>query len=64
MRASGKRIADFALKGRLPSLYGDKGGVEAGGLLYYGADLADIYRPSPISWTKSSRAALSLLIYL
>jgi putative ABC transport system substrate-binding protein len=44
MRANGKRIADFALKSRLPSLYGDKGGVEAGGLLYYGADLADIYR--------------------
>jgi putative ABC transport system substrate-binding protein len=44
MRASGKRIADFALKSRLPSFYGDKGGVEAGGLLYYGADLADIYR--------------------
>ena len=44
MRANGKRIADFALKSRLPSLYGDKEGVNAGGLIYYGADLADIYR--------------------
>src|SRR5262249_10311015 len=44
MRTSGKRIADFALKSRLPSLYGDKDGVNAGGLMYYGADLADIYR--------------------
>ena len=44
MRANGKRIADFALKSRLPSLYGDKEGVNAGGLMYYGADLADIYR--------------------
>ena len=40
MRANGKRIADFALKSRLPSLYGDKEGVNAGGLIYYGADLA------------------------
>jgi putative ABC transport system substrate-binding protein len=44
MRASGKRIASFALKSRLPSLYGEKGPVDAGGLMYYGADLADIYR--------------------
>jgi putative ABC transport system substrate-binding protein len=44
MRANGKRIADFSLKRRLPSLYGDKEGVNAGGLIYYGADLADIYR--------------------
>ncbi len=43
MRANGKRIADFALKSRLPSLYGDKEGVTAGGLIYYGADLADSY---------------------
>jgi putative ABC transport system substrate-binding protein len=44
MRANGKRIADFALKSRLPSLYGDKEGVNAGGLIYYGADLVDSYR--------------------
>ena len=39
-----KRIADFALKSRLPSMYGYRGGVEAGGLMSYGADLADSYR--------------------
>jgi putative ABC transport system substrate-binding protein len=44
MRASGKRVAAFAINSRLPSLYGDKDGVDAGGLMYYGADLADIYR--------------------
>ena len=44
MRANGKRIASFALKSRLPSLYGEKGPVDAGGLMYYGADLVDIYR--------------------
>jgi putative tryptophan/tyrosine transport system substrate-binding protein len=42
--ANGKRIADFALKSRLPSTYSDRGGVEAGGLMYYGADLTDSYR--------------------
>ena len=39
-----KRIVSFALKSRLPSVYGDGGHVDAGGLMYYGADLADSYR--------------------
>lgn len=42
--ANGKRIADFALKSRLPSMYTDVEAVHAGGLMYYGADLADSYR--------------------
>jgi ABC-type uncharacterized transport system substrate-binding protein len=42
--ANGKRIADFALKSRLPSVYGNKEAVDAGGLMYYGADLAESYR--------------------
>jgi putative ABC transport system substrate-binding protein len=44
MDANQKRIADFALKSRLPSMYANKEAVEAGGLMYYGADLADSYR--------------------
>jgi ABC-type uncharacterized transport system substrate-binding protein len=44
MSVNGKQIADFALKSRLPSVYGDRGYVDAGGLMYYGANLADIYR--------------------
>jgi ABC-type uncharacterized transport system substrate-binding protein len=44
MGANGKRIADFALKSRLPSMYGLRVFVDAGGLMYYGADLPDIYR--------------------
>jgi putative ABC transport system substrate-binding protein len=44
MRANGKRIVDFALMSRLPSMYGSRGYVEAGGLMYYGADLPDSYR--------------------
>jgi putative tryptophan/tyrosine transport system substrate-binding protein len=44
MRANGKRIASFAIKSRLPSVYDNKEAVEGGGLMYYGADLADSYR--------------------
>ena len=39
-----KRIADFALKSRLPSIYSSREFVDAGGLMSYGADLADSYR--------------------
>ena len=41
MNANRKRIADLALKIRLPSVYGTREYVEAGGLMYYGADQAD-----------------------
>jgi putative ABC transport system substrate-binding protein len=39
-----KRIAGLALKSRLPSVYASRENVEAGGLMSYGADLADSYR--------------------
>ena len=39
-----KRTAGFALKSRLPSMYGNRERVEAGGLMSYGADQADSYR--------------------
>jgi putative ABC transport system substrate-binding protein len=44
INSSQKRIADLALKGRLPSVYGSTTWVDAGGLMSYGADLADSYR--------------------
>jgi putative tryptophan/tyrosine transport system substrate-binding protein len=44
MRANRKRIAGFALKSRLPSVYNGGEYVDAGGLMYYGADQADSYR--------------------
>jgi ABC-type uncharacterized transport system substrate-binding protein len=44
IRASGKRIAGFALKSRLPSMYNYRQAVDAGGLMSYDADLADGYR--------------------
>ena len=42
--ANQKRIVGFALKSRLPSMYGSKEYVNAGGLMSYGADQADSYR--------------------
>jgi ABC-type uncharacterized transport system substrate-binding protein len=43
MGANRKRIADFALKSRLPSV-GNRAYVDAGGLMSYGPDLAESYR--------------------
>jgi putative tryptophan/tyrosine transport system substrate-binding protein len=42
--ANEKRIANFALENRVPSVYSYGAGIEAGGLMYYGANLTDIYR--------------------
>jgi putative tryptophan/tyrosine transport system substrate-binding protein len=42
--ANQKQIASFALKSRLPSMFAERGAIDAGGLMYYGADLADSYR--------------------
>jgi putative ABC transport system substrate-binding protein len=39
-----KRTVAFALKSRLPAMYSNSDAVNAGGLMYYGADLADSYR--------------------
>jgi putative tryptophan/tyrosine transport system substrate-binding protein len=44
MRTNRKRIASFALNSRFPSVYDNIESVDAGGLMYYGADLADTYR--------------------
>jgi putative tryptophan/tyrosine transport system substrate-binding protein len=44
MNANQKRIIGLALKSRLPSIYGSRADVDAGGLMSYGADLADSYR--------------------
>jgi putative ABC transport system substrate-binding protein len=43
-RGNAKRVADFALKSRLPSVYGNRLSVEEGGLMSYGADFADSHR--------------------
>ena len=43
MRPNQKRIVDFALKSRLPSV-GDSAAAEASGLMSYASDLTDNYR--------------------
>jgi len=44
MSANYKPIAGFALKSRLPSIYSSREAADAGGLMYYGADIAESYR--------------------
>ena len=44
MSINQKRTAGFALKSRLPSIYSSGERVAAGGLMSYGADIADSYR--------------------
>jgi ABC-type uncharacterized transport system substrate-binding protein len=44
MHANEKRIVGFALKSRVPSVYNFSEYVHAGGLMYYGADVAESYR--------------------
>jgi putative ABC transport system substrate-binding protein len=44
MNAHHKRIANFALKERLPSTYERPEAVESGGLMYYGPDHTHLYR--------------------
>jgi ABC-type uncharacterized transport system substrate-binding protein len=42
--ANEKRIAAFALKSRLPSMFINRETIDAGGLMCYGADLSDSYK--------------------
>ena len=44
MRTNQKRIVGLTLKSRLPSMYYDREFVDAGGLMSYGADIAESYR--------------------
>jgi ABC-type uncharacterized transport system substrate-binding protein len=44
MNANRKRTVDFALRNRLPSMFTVREAVDAGGLMFYGADLSDSYR--------------------
>jgi putative ABC transport system substrate-binding protein len=42
--ANQKRTIGFALENQLPSMYSNREAVDAGGLMYYGADAAESYR--------------------
>ena len=42
--AARRRMVDLAIKSRLPTIYDDRVIVEAGGLMSYGPNIADLYR--------------------
>ena len=42
------RIAELAVKSRLPAMYGLRPYVEAGGLMFYGADVVEIWRRAAV----------------
>ena len=44
--ANSQRIADLTTKARLPTMFQRRDVVEAGGLMSYGPDYADMYRPA------------------
>jgi putative ABC transport system substrate-binding protein len=44
MNANEKRIADFAINNRVPSVFSTRASVEVGGLMYYGTDVAHSYQ--------------------
>jgi putative ABC transport system substrate-binding protein len=44
IRNNVNRTVGFTLKSRLPSIYNNKEGVDAGGLMSYGADLSNSYK--------------------
>ena len=52
-----KRIADLAIKHRLPSLYEGNNYVEAGGLLSYATNDAELYRRSAVYVDKILKGA-------
>jgi putative ABC transport system substrate-binding protein len=57
MYANQKRTIGFALKSRLPSVYNRREDIEAGGLMYYGADRFDSYRRAAIYVDKILKGA-------
>ena len=52
-----KRLADLALTYKLPAMFGPREHVEAGGLLSYGPDRADLYRRAAIYVDKILKGA-------
>jgi ABC-type uncharacterized transport system substrate-binding protein len=53
----GARLAELALKHRLPTMFGSKENVEAGGLMSYGADRSDLVRRAALYIDKILKGA-------
>jgi putative ABC transport system substrate-binding protein len=52
LRSSEKRILEFLVNNRLPAIFENKRMVEAGGLVSYGPDYAEVYRRAAIQMDK------------
>jgi putative ABC transport system substrate-binding protein len=55
--AERKRIVELAGKHRLPAIYFQKEFVDEGGLMFYGADIADLYRRAAVYVDKILKGA-------
>ena len=55
--AERKRIVELASKYRLPAIYPEKGFVDEGGLMFYGADFDDLYRRAAVYVDKILKGA-------
>ena len=55
--AERKRIVELADKYRLPAIYPEKGFVDEGGLMSYGADFDDLYRRAAVYVDKILKGA-------
>jgi ABC-type uncharacterized transport system substrate-binding protein len=52
-----RRIVDLVATSRVPAVYGDLESVDAGGLMFYGASLADMYRQAAVYADKILKGA-------
>ena len=52
-----RRLVDLAAKNRLPAVYGVREFVDAGGLMAYGPNLADLYRRAAVYVDKIFKGA-------
>jgi putative tryptophan/tyrosine transport system substrate-binding protein len=52
-----KRIVELAAHSRVPAVYGEREFVDAGGLMFYGASLRDMYRDAAVYVDKILRGA-------
>jgi putative tryptophan/tyrosine transport system substrate-binding protein len=52
-----KRIVELAARSRVPTMYGEREFVDAGGLMFYGAGLGDMYRDAAVYVDKILKGA-------